>query len=70
MSRGLRPFRQRDLTRALRGARAAGYELARIEIGMDGRIIIIPGKISGANGDALNPWDEALNDAAEQQRSS
>ena len=44
--------------------------MARIEIGMDGRIIIIPGKISGANGDALNPWDEALNDAAEQQRSS
>jgi hypothetical protein len=34
-------FRQTNLTRALRGARAAGVEIARVEIDNDGRNIVV-----------------------------
>ena len=33
-------FRQVDVTRALKAARAAGLEVSRYEIGVDGRIVI------------------------------
>jgi hypothetical protein len=36
-------FKQTDLTRALKGARAAGMEIARVEIESDGRIVVVPG---------------------------
>lgn len=36
-----RRFNQRDVTRALRAAKAAGIE-ARIEIEMDGKLILVP----------------------------
>jgi hypothetical protein len=52
-------FRQTDLTRALKGTRAAGIEVARIEI-LDGRIIVVPGKPNG-DGGAVTPletWKE------------
>jgi len=39
-----RPFKQVDLTRALRATRAAGVEVARIEIDTEtGKIIVIAG---------------------------
>ena len=66
MSRGPQTFRQRDVTAALKAARAAGCEVARIEVSKDGRIIVIlangKGQLSGeANcGDAQNEWDEVL----------
>src|SRR5262245_15445903 len=41
MSRGPQTFRQRDLTAALKAARAAGCEVSRVEVGKDGRIIVI-----------------------------
>lgn len=62
MSRGPSTFRQRDLTRALRGAQAAGVELARVEIGRDGRIIMDFGKPTEAQ-DANGERNE-LDDAA------
>jgi hypothetical protein len=34
-------FRQIDVTRALKAARAAGIELASVEIGQDGKIVLI-----------------------------
>jgi hypothetical protein len=41
MSRGPQPFRQRDVSTAIRAARAAGCEVARIEVDpITGRIII------------------------------
>lgn len=49
MARGAPHFRQTDLTRALKGARAAGIEVARVEIGPDGKIVIWPGQ------DAVEP---------------
>jgi hypothetical protein len=33
-----RPFRQNDLTRALRGAKAAGARKAHVEIDIDGKM--------------------------------
>jgi hypothetical protein len=34
-------FRQLDLTRALRGAGAAGRDVRRVEIDRDGRIVLV-----------------------------
>jgi hypothetical protein len=42
MARGKCVFRQSDLTRAFKAARAAGVEVARYEIAKDGRIIVVP----------------------------
>jgi hypothetical protein len=55
-------FRQTDLTRALRGARAAGIEIQRFEINRDGKIVVVAGKLreSPSDGeDEHNEWDEA-----------
>lgn len=38
--------RQRDVAAAVKGAVAAGVEVARVEVGKDGRIVIIAGKSS------------------------
>jgi hypothetical protein len=37
-------FKERDVTRATKAVLAAGLEIARIEIGKDGGIIVVPGK--------------------------
>ncbi len=37
-------FRQTDLKRAVKAVRAAGVEIARVEIGKDGLIVVVPGK--------------------------
>jgi hypothetical protein len=34
-------FRQSDITRAIRGARAAGVDKVRVEITKDGKLVII-----------------------------
>jgi len=54
-------FRQTDLARAVRGARAAGVEVARIEVGRDGKIVVIVGKPESADTtkDPVNEWDAA-----------
>jgi hypothetical protein len=51
-------FRQIDLTRALRAAKAAGIDIARIEIDPDGRIVIIAagGPATANAGNALDTW--------------
>jgi hypothetical protein len=42
MARALTPFKQADVTRALRGAIAAGVEIARIEIDVrTGNIVML-----------------------------
>ena len=42
MSASPHKFRQRELTRAVRAMQAAGLEIERVEIGQDGKIIIVP----------------------------
>jgi hypothetical protein len=67
MARGPCSFKQRDLTRAIRGAVAAGQIVERALIDADGRIMLgFATNVSGgghepANGEQDgNPWDEAL----------
>ena len=44
MPRGRRNFRQTDVKRAIKGARAAGMEVARVEINKAGLIVVVPSK--------------------------
>jgi hypothetical protein len=44
MARGPVTFRQRDLVRALKGAKAAGLEIFKVEIDRDGKIVVIFGR--------------------------
>lgn len=57
MAHGPLTFRQRDVAAAIRAAKAAGCEVARIEIDRAGKIVIIT-----AQGDQPQPerneWDE------------
>ena len=50
--------RQRDVAAAVKGAVAAGVEIARIEVDREGRIVIIAGKPteSAAETSALDAW--------------
>ena len=60
VSRRPSTFRQTDLTRALRGARAAGVEIARVEIDKDGRIIVVAAMPTDEHsdvGEGRNEWD-------------
>jgi hypothetical protein len=59
MARGKMTFRQRDLTRAVRGATAAGLSVARVEVDAHGKITVIVGKPKDQQpGDLANEWDE------------
>lgn len=40
MARAPAPFRQADITRAVRGVTAAGVAVGRIEVAPDGRIVM------------------------------
>jgi hypothetical protein len=60
LSRRPSKVRQTDLTRALKGARAAGILIDRVEIDKDGRIIVVVAKSTGQSDDVgceLNEWD-------------
>jgi hypothetical protein len=63
-------FKQRDLARAIRSARAAGATKTHVEIGKDGVISMDVDLVESAtNGkENLNPWDEVLTDAADKER--
>jgi hypothetical protein len=48
-------FRQQDVTRAFRAAKAAGVRVARVEIDRDGKIVIVTAdEIEQREG---NEWD-------------
>jgi hypothetical protein len=44
MARAPLTFRQRDLVRLLKGTKAAGLQISKVEIDKDGKIIVIIGK--------------------------
>jgi hypothetical protein len=62
MARRPSTFKQRDVTAAVKAIRAAGVEVARVEIGKDGRIVVVAGKSgsSSAIGDDINEWDVSI----------
>ena len=51
-------FRQSDLTRALKGAEAAGVKIRRLEIDPDGRLVLLVGGADAEVGQGRNPWDK------------
>ena len=57
MGHGPARFKETDVTRALRAARKAGADVDRVEIGRDGRIVLVlkNGDEASAEG---NEWDE------------
>jgi hypothetical protein len=62
MGRGSCKFRQRDVSKAIKGVRAAGFEVARVEIDTEGKIVIIPGTPNESVGDQKsepNEWDDS-----------
>ena len=58
MARQSTAFRQVDLTRAVRGAKNAGLEITRVEIGPDGKITLSAGKQPADTGNDLDKWLE------------
>jgi len=57
MGRGRLPFKQRDLTRALRAAAKAGHPVQRFEIDREGRIVVFVGKSEPREKAGGNEWD-------------
>jgi hypothetical protein len=60
MSRRPGLFRQSDLVRALRAARAAGVEVDRVEIDRDGKLVIVVAGKAAKEPPGSNEWDEVL----------
>jgi hypothetical protein len=65
MSRAPSTFRQRDLCAAIKAVLLAGREVARVEVGRDGRIVVVVAtscKVPAppAEADAKNEWDDIL----------
>jgi hypothetical protein len=58
MARGRLPFKQGDVTRALRGVSAAGQPVRRIEINREGKIVVFVGKPDEREGLGDNEWDK------------
>jgi hypothetical protein len=56
------PFRERDVTRAVKAVAKAGVEIARVEIDPNGKILVIAGKptVTEDNATNTNPWDTVL----------
>jgi hypothetical protein len=63
MSRGPLTFKQRDVTRAIKAAKAAGIE-ACVKIDKAGNIVIIPAKGELTNG--ATAWDDAIAELSSQ----
>lgn len=53
-------FRQRDITRAVKGVTAAGVAVDRVEIDSDRRIVVVASQGDTRATATTNPWDEAI----------
>jgi hypothetical protein len=62
MTRAPSPFRQADVTKAIKGTVAAGVDIARIEIDAVGKIVIVPGKPTGLPAAPADELDRELAD--------
>ena len=60
MAKSAAPFTQSDVTRAVKDAKAAGVDVARIKIAKDGTIEIDTGKPQEADGTTI--WYKATED--------
>jgi hypothetical protein len=57
MARGPSTFKERDVRAAVRAVKAAGIEVARVEVDTDGKIVIVSGTPETA---PRNEWDTVL----------
>ena len=60
------------MRRAIKAARSAGIDIARVDVN-DGGFAIIPGRVvetAASDETRPNEWDEVLIDASEQKRAS
>jgi hypothetical protein len=55
MSRARAPFRQADISRAVKGATAAGLSVSKVEIDQNGKIVIVSGE--GKPAEAPTPFE-------------
>jgi hypothetical protein len=62
MGKGACSFKERDVRAAINAARKAGIVVTRIEVGKDGRIVIVAGTPGESNSATTNgnEWDEIL----------
>ena len=65
MSRRPQTFRQRDITRAIRAVSTAGVGVASVEIGVDGKIVVVV----AAHGQLPSPLTELDRELAEFESS-
>jgi hypothetical protein len=54
MARSPLTFRQQDVTRAVKAVTAAGVDIARIEIGRDGKIVVVTQQPATSQQDGLD----------------
>jgi type II secretory pathway component GspD/PulD (secretin) len=60
MARGPSTFRQRDVMAFVKAVRAAGVQVARVEVDADGKIVVVTGKPSDIEDvKEINEWDAA-----------
>lgn len=57
MPRRRTTFTKAELSRAVRGVKAAGVDVARVEIGPDGKIIVVAGSAERLRQNNENEWD-------------
>jgi hypothetical protein len=60
MPRDRLTFRKRDVTAAVKAVEAAGHVVARVEIGRDGKIVVIPARPGNDARPDANEWDALL----------
>jgi hypothetical protein len=61
MSHGRHSFKQRDLTRAIKAVAAAGIRHYRVEIGDNGKPVVIVGiDLDKPQTHAVGSWDDAI----------
>lgn len=56
MARGSSGCKQRDITRALKGARDAGLEISRFEVDPEGRIVVVAGSAQEEPATDFDRW--------------
>ena len=58
MSRAPGRFTQRDATRLLRAALAAGLSVLKIEVDRDGKLVVVTGEPGKSSALDRNEWDQ------------